>query len=109
MPSGRVHESDINSALDILGSRVIAEEVVAELGPERILNPLARQPNPVIATMLALKDRLSSLLDAFSPPKANPDGGLANSEEAVRKLQRKRVVSAPKNSFGECFRGSPVG
>lgn len=57
----RSQETDINTALDILGSHMIAEKVVAQLGEQKILNPLGKEPNWLVASISGVKDQLSTM------------------------------------------------
>ena len=93
----RTQESDINSALDILNSRRIAEAVVNEIGYERILNPCSKTPNMLEAALDALQDRMRGLLDSQS---VNHGTSTTDSkiEKAIRKLRKNTAASAPKKS-----------
>jgi uncharacterized protein involved in exopolysaccharide biosynthesis len=92
-------EEDVNSALEILGSRTIAEEVVDDIGYENVLNgflPSTGEPQAP-GKLDAIKSAISSTIS-----KAYSLSGLrdpiSQRERAVTELMKKTSVFAPKKS-----------
>jgi uncharacterized protein involved in exopolysaccharide biosynthesis len=95
----QAREDEINSLVEILKSRVLAERIVDEFGPEKILGKTAeRQPATTALSPVNqwLEDHLGSLepyWDRLAPgPPASPR------EEALEKFARLLNVWAPRRS-----------
>lgn len=92
-------EEDVNSALEILGSRGIAESVVDELGAENILGgflPATGDPEPpgmVKSVKMAVSNVASKAYDLSG--LRDP---VSRRERAVTELMKKTAVYAPKKS-----------
>jgi succinoglycan biosynthesis transport protein ExoP len=86
-------EGMVNSAMDILGSREIAERVVAEIGAERILKGDKsddKEPSFIGETIGSLANFVKSLI---------PSDDLSDKEKAVQKLGKSIGLNAEKRSY----------
>lgn len=93
----KTQEDEVNSALNILGSRRVLEQVVERVGPERIINDTAlnAQAMPGAAsTFRAIGAWVSSTLRTLR--LSDPGTPL---DQAVRRLERKCRLTAPKQSM----------
>jgi uncharacterized protein involved in exopolysaccharide biosynthesis len=87
-------EGMVNSALDILGSREIAEKVVAEIGTERILKgdkeEDEEEPSVIAETIGSAIDAVKAVI---------PSDDLSDKEKAVQKLAKSIGLNAEKKSY----------
>lgn len=110
-------ESEINSLLEILRSQSILDRVVAELGPQTILGrqPPARQGVEALKTVRPSANASPQAAPPSEAPRAEAAGPRAvpdrEHQRAVKKLQRKVTVAAPRKSHiitVGCRASSPV-
>lgn len=96
-------EEDVNSALEILGSRDIAQRVVAELGAENILNgylPTSGQ-GPVRASIREQAGNFLKMLSDYAYLAIERSGLrdlISDNERAIVRLEDSVSVFAPKKS-----------
>ncbi len=81
-------ESEINSELEMLRSRVLLEDVVEHLGPEKVLGGSAGGEKSWLGTLFSPLSMVSSLL---STP-------VTENERAIAKLEKMIVVGSPRKS-----------
>jgi uncharacterized protein involved in exopolysaccharide biosynthesis len=81
-------ESEINSELEMLRSRVLLEDVVEHLGPERILSGSTAGESSWLGTLFSPVSMVSSLMTS----------SVSDSERAVTKLEKMIVVGSPRKS-----------
>lgn len=94
-------ETEINSVLDIFGSRRIKKAVVHQIGVNEILET-DRPKNFVLAGIKSARSAVSALLDNFSPSvEGDPtDASIptVKEERAIKRLASQTSVVAGKNS-----------
>ena len=83
-------ESEINSELEILRSRVLLQDVVEELGADYVLRGPRGEGFSVVSALMAPLSLLQSALNSLS--------GISNEERAIWKLEHSIVAKPPKKS-----------
>jgi uncharacterized protein involved in exopolysaccharide biosynthesis len=81
-------ESEINSELEMLRSRVLLEDVVEHLGPDKVLSGSTDGEESWISTLFSPVSMVSSLLSS----------DVTDAERAIAKLEKMIVVSSPRKS-----------
>src|SRR4029079_13583413 len=81
-------ESEINSELEMLRSRVLLEDVVEHLGPDKVLSGSTDGGERWYSTLFSPVSMVSSLLSS----------DVTDAERAIAKLEKMIVVSSPRKS-----------
>lgn len=98
----KTQEEDVNSALELLGSKELADQVVAELGAENILSgylPTASDANPSFLDKLTggVADWGSGVVMSIANGSGVRDP-ISDSERASNRIRNDVSISSPKKS-----------
>ncbi len=91
----RTQENEINSLLDILGSRWMAEQVVNTVGVDRMLSNGTSQPAAATASTAGSTSLSSSWVDRAVAAVSYP---VSARDQAIKKVRQSMEVRAPKES-----------
>lgn len=104
---GQERENEINSELEILNSRELAERVVEEIGAHNILSASNEPPGPDDSLLKKLRHSLRTVFGlpmialsrlGAAPAPPTPDQQIRERDQAVRRLIRDLKVEAMKKS-----------
>lgn len=103
----QAREDEINSVVEILKSRELAQQIVDRLGPGAILGQpdLPASADSSIQTASSWPQWTQNLMTLFQPyaSRLKPGGALTPRDEALEKLQKMLTVWAPKRSTVVCM------
>jgi len=97
-------EEEINSVVEMLGSRAMIERVVDRLGPSAILEPDVDDLAATTTTSLMSVDRLRRTASQWAGQVTDTlrgwlsDGPIPARDAAVRRLEKKLVIESPRKS-----------
>ncbi len=95
----KTQEDEINSALDVLNSRHLAEQVVDKLGPDHIL--YGTGDGAAVDDQTSLSSRAAAIVEDVMDwclTNAQVRDGISDREMAVRQLNKELSIYAPKQS-----------
>ena len=90
-------ESELNSLLEVLGSRSLLERVVTAIGPKEVLSGKVPATMPTIACA-RVKQAAISASSEITPTSANPAMRDSTHQQAVAKLQREVEIYVPRKT-----------
>lgn len=101
LPIHKSWESEINSELEILGSREITTEVIRHLGPEIFLHPAKPDDSGTLAPVSTLLDPARTYVQQLMEPGENePEAQKPENEKALEALEKGLEIEAlPKSDI----------